>query len=1246
MSYRFCFGASGAGKSHELIQEVIRRAKSALDHYVYGENPAEGQDAGEPGELTNFLYIVPEQYTMQTQKDLVLASPSHGIMNIDVLSFGRLSHRVFEETGAGPQVVLDDVGKSLILKKAAISCRKELTTIGGRIERLGMISEVKSMISEFMQYGISAQGVRDLASYAKDHGQGALSGKLTDLAILYDAFLTYEQNRFLTSEESLDLLAEAIPNSQLIRSSVLVFDGFTGFTPVQYRVLEALMQNAREVIFSVTIGEDGGPAPSECEILPSKEHRKNNRRPFLDPQDLFYLSRKTIRDVAMAADRVGCPHGEDRYIGAAERPTSRDADVSGAPGRERMLEAATPRRFEKRGALAHLERHLFRYPVESYTGEDQAVELFIASSPREEVRQLCIRIREMIRAEGLAFRDFGIVAGDLAAYADIIAEEAAVYDIPVYIDETRAVLQNPLTEAIRSALEILESGYSYEAVFRYLRSGLTQLPSDEVDRLENYCLARGIHSKKKWNTPFDDTGAEASRMAFLAELAPLTEGMHATAGEKTAALYEFLVSIHAKKTIQALSERFAAEGDVVREKEYGQIYPAVIHLLDQIYALIGDETIAVKDYRELIEAGFDEIRLGTLPQRVDRILVGDIERSRLGEVKVLFFLGVNDGAIPRNTSKGGLVSDLDREFLEQAREELRMELSPTPREQMYIQRLYLYLNMTKETEKLIVSFSKTAEDGGSLRPSYLIQTLRNLFPGIQIHIPEERPLAEQIAGPKDGISFLSSSIRAFADGLYDSDIHDDTKASRDKAAKREMFLTVFGYMADARQETRDAARRLAEDAFRRYEAKPISRKSAEQLYGRVLKGSVSRLETAVQCYMKQFLQYGLRLHARPEYRFEPADSGTVLHEGIRRFSEKLGERGMDWKTFTGEDGDALVKEALLEEAAGYNNDILFANERTRYNVERMERVLRRTVDTLQYQLQQGEFTPAAYEVSFGDHNELRFALSDGKELILVGRIDRVDLCEKDGRTWVKIIDYKSGNPDLDEDEVRQGLRLQLVMYMDAEIDKLKGLNPDAEISPAALLYYHFGDPVLSAGKGLPTSLADAEPVTEEAEPEEMERMQQDAQNAIRRQLRPKGMVNEDEEAITLLDGSFAGESMVIPVKRTKKGGFTKASKIFSEDTFRALTGDVRRIICSVADNILAGNIDADPAILTAQRSACTYCDYRNVCGFDPKTPGYAYRIPESLAGDRAGASASASSTSDDSGSNASTTADHHSEATS
>lgn len=1147
MAYRFCLGASGAGKSTWLHKWLLRNAEDSMREL----------SSGSP----HYILIVPEQYTMQAQKELILESPAGGIMNVEVLSFGRLSHRVFEETGKNTGTLLNDVGKGLLLRRVAGKCGKELQILGGSIHRQGMISEIKSVLSEFLQYGIGPERIGELEAQALRAGRGALGARLHDLQILQKAFLAEEERKYSTPEERMEALAGEIPGAAFLKGSVIAVDGFTGFTPLQLRVLASLIRTASDVVISLELGEDGGQQITQV------EERENAGR----EQALFFLTRKTVRDLHAIAAQEGLERGPDLYLGE-----------NGGPGP----------RFAGASPLAHLERSLFRYPLAPFEGEVQGkVAVFAASDPAEEVRQICIQVKKLVTEEGFRYRDLAVVAGDLGIYGELLERIGAGYGIPVYLDRTSAVVLNPLTEAIRSALEIPASGFSYESVFRYLRSGMSGLSQQEADLLENYCLEHGIRGRRKWALAFD-ADCEPLRQRLLAELEPVTGPVRETgermpvrtAAERTQSLYAFMRETRMEERMQAMAAAFREEGDAVREKQYSQLYRAVIALLEQIYRLLGEEKISAEDYREVLEAGLAEIRLGTIPQQADRLLAGDIERTRLPQVRVLFFCGVNDGSIPRSAGTGGLLSDLDREFLEEA----GVELSPAPRRQMYLQRLYLYLNMTKPSDRLILSYSEQTAEGKSLRPSYLIPMMHSLFPKLAEERPQQQGPGEQLMGERDARAWLAPRLRMFADGYY----------APDSQEGREL-RTVYGFLSRCSAE-REELRRLQDAAFARHDPGKISAQTAAGLYGRVLAGSVSRMETAAKCTLRHFLRYGLLLTERDRFEFREVDAGTILHRSVEAFGKRLLTNGSSWRSFSQEEGKQLVRAALQETVSGYHDLLLYDTARSKYQLDRLQRVLERTVETLQFQIRKGAFEPAAEEFSFGgreDRGAIEFELSGDRKLRLIGRIDRLDLAPLGEKLYVKVLDYKSGKRDLDPQQMEAGLQLQLLLYLNAAMEALKAENPELEVVPAAMLYYRMKEPVLKR-----------ETAAEIAAEEEGGSGPGDVVQAeIREELRPTGLVNRDREAVDLLDRGLTGKSEVIPVKVNKGGDLAAASKVYSTEEFRALTERAEKALCELAENLLDGAADAAPIRTDKDSTACDYCPYQGACGFDLRIPGYGFR---------------------------------------
>ena len=1129
MSLRFYFGPSGSGKSHRIYEEIMQRAVQ------------------EPGR--NFLIIVPDQFTMQTQKDLVMRSDRGGILNIDVLSFGRLSHRILEEVGTKEMPVLDDTGKSLVLQKIAADLKEQLPAMGSLLHKQGYIHEVKSAISEFMQYGISTQDMDKLIASAEK--RGALAMKLRDLKTLYRGFQDYIKDHFITTEETLDVLRRSLAKSKILPDSVVVFDGFTGFTPIQNRLIQELMRVCAEIIVTVTIGAEEDPYQPDGE------------------QKLFHLSKKTVADLVKLAAEAEVERGEDVFVKGGIN------------------------RFTQAPALCYLEQNLFRYQYEPYTEKQREICMFEALSPREEVHQTALYIRKLIREEGLTYRDIAVVIGDLEGYASYVETEFGQLEIPCFIDRTRGIVLNPMIEYIKSALQLYIKDFSYDTVFHFLRSGMVDISREEIDELENYVIRTGARGYRTYSRLFtrrteemqqgsgqDDTERAEETMERLnrirQQFADTVEILHmaprAKAGEYVDHLYDFLEQNQVQQKLLNYQQQFEQEGDLAKAREYAQIYRLVMDLLDQIYGLLGEEEISLQEFADILDAGFGEITVGTIPQNVDRIVVGDMERTRLKQVKVLFFLGVNDGNIPKNASKGGIISDMDREFLIES----GTEMAPSPRQQMYIQRLYLYLNMTKPSERLYLSYAKVNSDGKGIRPSYLIDTVRKLFLQLAVEYPQNRSRIEQIEGRQEGARYLAEELREYADGTLQEE------------ERQDFYLMYRAYEADA--EGRD---RLTAAAFRRYKESGLSRIVARALYGRQLENSVSRLETYAACACRHFLQYGLSLREREEFGFEVSDMGNVYHAVLENFAGKLAESGRTWWDFEENFAAKVVREAIEGYAATYGETVLYSSARNEYAITRMSRILTRTVLTLQQHLKQGSFQPDDYELSFRfaeDLDSIHVDLSEEEKMHLQGRIDRIDVSEDAEHVYVKVIDYKSGNKKFDLAALYYGLQLQLVVYMNAAMELESRKHPDKEIVPAALLYYHIDDPTIET----PVELSD-EQINEQ----------------ILAKLRMNGVVNSDPEVVERLDHYLQDKSAVIPVEKKKDGSFSARSGILSREEMQLVSAYVDAKIRDIGREILDGKIAANP-YEKGNEEACTYCAYKKVCGFDGSIPGYEKRQLEDL----------------------------------
>lgn len=1100
MPLKFVFGPSGSGKSSYLYQHVIQESMK------YPER--------------NYIVLVPEQFTMQTQKDLVMMHERKGIMNIDVLSFARLAYRVFEETGGGGLPVLDDEGKNLILRKIAGDYESELKMLGGHMKKQGYISEVKSVISEFTQYDIGEDEIERVMESAGESSR--LYYKLADIRLLYRGFTDYLREKYITKEELLDVLSCEVEKSERLKNSTVVLDGFTGFTPVQDRLLGELMRHCREVIVTVTMDRRGNPYVYE------------------HPYQLFALSKQMVTSLLQIAKQNKIP---------VEEPVE--------------LYDHVPWRFKEQEALAFLEKHLFRYGAGAYEKEQEQVKLHLAKNPREEAYAVAEQVRRMMREDRYRLRDIGVIVSDMDVYADHLKQAFIKYDIPFFMDHKRSILLNSFVEYIRSVLHMAEQSLSYESVFRFLRTNLAGFTYEEIDELENYVIGLGIkgykHWQEKWTRKLRGMAQEdLDKMNhYRRQLVEKVDGLiyvlrqrRKTVADITRAIYEFMVQENLQVRLAEQEELFKAKGELALAREYAQIYRIVIELFDKFVELLGDEQVSLSEYCKLLDAGLEEARVGVIPPEVDQVVIGDMQRTRLKDIKALLFAGANDVYLPGALLRTGLLSELDREKF--AREKLT--LSAGGKEKAYVQKFYLYLNLTKPSEKLDIYYSKVSADGKSVRPSYLIQELQKLFPKLKVR-DEERYLKEQELTENIGFDRM---IREFVQKRHETDgawceLYNWYKKNPKWQEKVERFLEAGYYRKPLDALTEEAAKRL---------------------YGEEFETSITRMERFAVCAFSHFLTYGLGLREREEYDFQAADLGNVCHRALERFSYKVEREAGDWLKLTEEKRKQYVEESVEEAIADYGNSILYSSSRNAYLIVRMKRMLEKTVWALTKQLAAGDFKPAAYELRFAN-----------------GKIDRVDTCEDGDCVYVKVIDYKTGSKSFDVTALYHGLQLQLMVYMDAALQMEQKKHPEKEILPAGVFYYRIQDPLIDRPK----------------EGEEQE--------SILKELKPDGMISLEKEVLEHLDHCMVGESSVIPVKYNKNGSLSKSSKAASAQDFYLMMKYAVNKVEEIRQKILSGDVKVNP-YRRGTETSCDYCSYRQICGFDTKMEGYRYREIEAMSVDK------------------------------
>lgn len=1120
MSVRFLLGASGSGKSRQIYNEIIQASIKEPER--------------------NFYLIVPEQYTMEAQRELVTMHPAGGMMNIDAIGMNRLAYRVFDELGISTGQVLEDFGKSMLIKKILCEQQDTLQVYGSYYDKLGFVDEMKSMMSEIFQYNIKQDTIDEIMEQIPE--DSVVAGKMQDIRHIYEEFEAFAGERYIVAEQLVELLTRHVGQSKLVCGSSLYFDGFTGFTPVQLELVEKLMTCADDLTFSFTLDD------------------RDQKYEHIKDYELFYLTKTTIKKLTEAAAAAGVE---------IESPV--------------VLPGTINYRLGENRELFFLERNLFRSPYQKWKQPLERIHLTATGDAQDEIVFVASTIRRLVREKGYRYKDIAIVAGDLEQASHIYERVMDEYEIPVFIDANACLKANPCAETIRSVLAVLADDFSYDSVFRFLKAGMTDLSFEDIELLENYALKRGVRGYSRWNRAVSENyektspvNVEEIRQAFMkmfGDIRKVFADKKAVTKDYVEALYDFLLQIHMYEKLEARKNELYEENRISEGDAYGQIFEKTVRLFDKIAELLGDTKMSVKEFYEIVDTGLSDIEVGVVPPTVDRVLIGDITRSRLNHIKVLFFTSVNDGIVPKAPKKGRILSDRDRDILS----DCGLELAPSDKQNSYIEQFYIYTILTKPSDHLYISYHKLSTSLESMRPSYLLGRISSIFPSLQA---EEYDAASCM--PDTVNRSLRRILRTEEDDSEDAESRILTRILTEKGFARELTAIYKGR----------AYRNVAEQ---------LPPETIALLYGRYLHASVSKLELYARCGFAYFLKYGLRLKEREMYQVDVRNVGVILHsvmEGL--FKQVRDTRNNDWENFPEDERMLMVTELVNRAAEESAGDFFEDNARNAYMLQMIERMAQTSAGMLQKHIRLGSMKPGMLEKTFDSAKDevgsYLFELPNQIQMSINGKIDRVDVEEEDGTVYIKVIDYKSSTRKLSLEEVLNGEQLQLVTYSAIAYEIEKMIYPDKNIQIAGLLYYSFDDPVIE--------IESSEIDTDTEQPEFSDQEKLDAERMEKMKL--QGFVNESPAVIQKMDHTC---NHSLPVKLDKNGDIKKSENVVSADQIRTIMELTRENIEELGSQIAEGKIAIEP-YKNKSNTGCDYCEFKNICHFDVKNGGNQYRRPD------------------------------------
>lgn len=1057
---------------------------------------------GEGAAQRRQVLIVPEQYSHRAERRLCSVGGNSLSLQGEVLTFTRLANRVFSAAGGLAQPTLDQGGRVLLMYLAVQRMGQGLTVYRHPSKKPTFLAGLLETLDECKSYAVTPQAL----TQAGQTLGGAAGDKLRDLGLILGTYDALCDQLGADPRDKLTRLAQTLEDSDWGTDWDFYLDGFTDFTPQQGLVLSQLMERANSVTFALT-----------CDHLVEDE----------EGLGIFSPARKTAA-----------------YL----------LDLGRKAGQEVAVETLTSNGGDKDPALQHLERELFSDTPVAWGGPAPVVCLK-ARDPRQEVEWAAAEMLRLCREEGWRWRDMALTARSFEEYEELAHSVFARFGIPLFLARTQDILEKPVMALITGALEAVQSGYRYEDMFRYLKTGLTGITDEERDRLENYVLTWDLKGgrwsqEKPWHmhpqgygqsfAPADEAQVaqlDALRRRVVAPLEKLRRDGGRTGRDRAMALYAFLEDIRLPQTLESRVESLRSRGELNLADEYTQLWDILVGALEECGRLLRDVEMELAEFAQLFALTLSQYQVGSIPVALDRVTAGSCTRLGYDSYKAVFFLGCDDKHVPACEGSKGLLTDDDRLALSQ----LGLTLAPRSADKLHREMTVAYEAATLPTLRLYLTYpTQLGREEG--RAAFLIHRVLELFPGVG--------LSRVDPGQDPRLAAVEPAMELAA-------AHPELRAA----------LARDPQLAPRMERLEQALRR---------ERGSLSPAGVAALYGDRAPMSASRLDLYRSCHFSYFMRYGLKAQPRQRFDFDAPQYGTFVHAVLE-------EVLCAWdKSKTDEETRELTRRAMERYLAQDLGGLEDKTPRFAYLFRRLWRTVERVVENVTQELRRSDFTPIAFELGFGKGKDLppvELKL-DGFTVSLSGFVDRVDGWEHDGKLYLRVVDYKTGHKAFDFTDIFNGIGLQMLLYLFTLGDQGQTYF-GKEVVPAGVLY-------IPAREAIATGSWDMS---------EAERQAQ-----VDKALTRQGLLLEDADVVAAMEGPSEEGNRFLPIRLKKDGSFSSDS-LASLEQLGKLAAHVDHILAQVARELKAGTVAADPYWRGGEHNACLWCPYHSACQFEEGVGG-------------------------------------------
>lgn len=1114
-------GRSGAGKTFTIYQQLSALTEKLAEDIYQGDKPALMKPS--------VLLLVPEQFSFESERALLkLLGPSKANI-VQVLSFTRLAETVFRELGGLAGRRLDDSTRVLLMSHVLDQLQEQLTLYGRHTYDADYIQSLLSLVTEWKQGAVTAKALEEAAEKLED---GTLRQKTAELSQIFAAYEAVVAQSYIDPLDDLSKLVSVIPQCRFVRDSYVFVDAFKGFTEQEMRILDVMMGKVKEMTVALctdTIDEHSHGYGRFSSVVSTASRLRDNARK---------------NHIAIAPIQ---------YLNANHR-------------------TASP-------ALRLLEKGCFTPTPDSYGEETADVTLVPCSDIYGECAYTARHIRSLLR-RGERCRDIAVVMRNLTDYQGILDVAMEQEQIPFYMDARQDILTDPLITLVLSALRITTERWHTEDVFRLLKTGLLPFSAHSISTMENYVYQWRINAgswKQPWKWNPDGFAAiteektlqqlEAYNRSRLRLVQPLQglEGSfeaHKICGNTFAkAIYDYLQDAKVIDMFRYRVHKLVEDGEEQLASSMMRVWDALMEILDKFAVALQDTALPAQRFTELFQLAVSVTDIGVIPQMLDAVQIGSADRIRFSNPKIVFILGANEGVFPAYPLQSGLLSEKERkQLIAQG-----LTMTDTGDYKVAEERFFAYMALSAPSSHLFISYIKGNAAGESLLPSSLVETVRRILP----HCCEEAEIdldGWDIESPADAFIRLSACWNT----------------------PKPLFSTLYAFFSE--HEAYRSRMVAMQQAAAHEPAAFLHNQSAIDFWGKEMRLSPSRVEKYHLCRFAYFCQYGMNARTLRPADLDAAEFGTFIHYIMERLLPVYQREGFEnidrnrvWKD---------TDETVAHYVEAYMNGVENQNSRFLYLLTKLTATCRSLLWHVVQELRQSRFVPTDYELEIGrldkeqtDYIEpVRLTTPEGIRIWVQGKVDRVDTYKKGDTTYVRVVDYKTGQKEFRLSDVVEGINLQMLIYLISIW--LNGSTRYGQVEPAGMLYLPAKLPVIKVDRHTDDS---------------------QVEKAKIRVMRMNGLLLDNPEIIKAMENDAAG--LFIPARLQtvtnengeKEEGLAASSSVASLKQFGQLKKRAEKLLTDMAATLAAGDIAAIPAV-SQQLNACQYCDYKAVCGHEQDDP--------------------------------------------